>query len=74
MRKENPSGAEEFEDREETIPEHLQCKPYWTSEPYLSATEGRPGPEPEGHFCASTPGSVQLSSGDLQQARRTVVV
>lgn len=33
--KENPSGAEEFEDQEETTGEHLQCKPYWTCEANL---------------------------------------
>lgn len=47
---ENPSGARELEDKEETIPEHLQCKPCWTSETCFSAVRKSPGPRLEGAF------------------------
>lgn len=48
--KESPSGAGESEDKEETIPEHLECKPCWTSETYFSAGRKSPGPGLEGVF------------------------
>lgn len=50
-----PLWSREQEDKEETIPEHLQCKPCWTSEAYLSATRQSPDPAPGGRLRVLAP-------------------